>query len=323
MKDLFSDGGHLFASTTLHYELPDYVLNGDTQMDKAASLEDSCFADPVSRLFPIHTRGHVFASAVYMAKQADVSPEAVEALNNRAGVFGIAEDIQKVATYVSALERRGERKVAEVASPFIIKIGTPITCKIAGAGASAVSKAASRFFDSIPDMDPKMITEAAIDLVKAADDNGVTPSADLLKYAGVGTNDEEFIADQKLLRIGLIPDPLEKRAASELIANIKTAEDLLAFDRKNGLDNFYGERLDPAHHVFHSGMDMSKVAAVSELEQISREFARDNHTYQAVAAAIGEDRAVGMLKSGSLELNDIELGLVRLYLRSQPSPAHS
>jgi hypothetical protein len=173
-------------------------------------------------------------------------------------------------------------------------------------------------------MEPKMITEAAIDLVKAADDNGVTPSSDLLKYAGVGSNDDEFIAEQKLLRIGLIPDPMDKRAARELIVNIKTAEDLLAFDRKNHLDDFYGERLSSAHHVFHSGVDMSKVAAVSELEQISQEFTRDNHTYQAVAAAIGDDRATDMLKAGSLELNETELGLVRQYLRGKEAvPAHS
>lgn len=292
-------------------------------MDKVASLEDSCFADPVSRLFPVHTRGHVFASAVYLAKQADVSPDIAQVINDRAEIFGISEDIQKVASYVSTLERRGEKKVAAAASPFVIKIGTPVTSKIAGAGPDAVLKAASRFFDSIPDMEPRMVTEAAIDLVKAADDNGVEPSLDLLKYAGVGSNDDEFIAEQKLLRVGLIPDPLEKRAASELIGSIKTAEDLLAFDRKNGLSDFYGERLDPAHHVFHSGVDMSKVAAVSELDLISQDFAKDNRTYQAVSAAIGEDRATQMLKAGSLELNETELGLVRQYLKHQALPAHS
>jgi hypothetical protein len=317
MKDLFSDQGHLFACATLKYDLPDYVRDGDTQMDKSASLADSCFADPVSRLFPLHTKAHVFSSAVYAHKQAGVGDDIRNAILDRAKTFGIQEDIEKVAAFVSSLEEKGAQKTASHVAPFVIEIGTPSISKICGAGPESAQRAFSKLAESLDDMEPQNITKAAVSLVSAFRENGLQPDSNLLKLAGVGQNDPSFIREQMDLRCGLIPDPMERGRAATKLASISTAEDLLTFDRENGLSGFYGERLCCAHEVFHSGAEMKKAAAAGSLEALRESFSAGTATFQAVSASAGADRANSMLKAGSLDLTEAEAALVNQYLQGQ------
>jgi len=314
MKDFFLDQGHLFAQVTLNYELPDYVRDADSQMEKAASLDDACFADPTSRLFPIHTRAHVFSSAIYANKQAGVDPKVIQAIEDRADSFGIRDDISKIAAYTTSLERKGEEKVASVVAPFVVEIGTPAIEKIAGAGPDAVQKAYDRFTFSVPEMQPDKITKAASALVEAFKGNGLSAEPSLMKFAGIGENDSSVIDEQKNLRLGLISDPVRKHAALSELKEIKTAESLLSFDRREGLDPFYGERLFHAHHVFHSGFDMQKVAATNELDSIKSSFLDGGEAFMAASAAFGPERADSMRKVGSLSITEDELNLLKQYL---------
>lgn len=316
MKDFFSDNGHLFAASTLDYDLPDYVKDGDSQMEKCASLDDSCFAIPSERSLPMHTRGHVFSSAIYLAKRADEAnySAAKDTLHKRAEVFGILDDVVKVEAFMDSLEFKSEKTAESTSVPFEIKVGLPLMSKLAGCGKRAIEKAAEKLLSVINDMPVEFIQPAAISMIKAAQDSGVEVS-EFNKYAEIGSNDPTSIVEQKNLRLQFITDSLEKSAAIKELAKVDSANKLLLFDRSHKMAKFYGRNLDAPHSVFHSSIEAS--TPPSEESKIAEAFVSggtSSDVYKFTVAAFGAERSAKMFKSGSLDLNEGEMKILRQYV---------
>jgi hypothetical protein len=312
MNDFLSDDGSTFAKTMLNYDLPDYVAEADTQMEKVASLGDECFADPVTRSFPIHTRGHLFCSAVYAANQSeDQSLNDVRSnIHKRAGTFEILDDVLRVETYVKSLEVPIAKEASAPSVPFEIKIGPT---RFSGSGKVSAEKIAHIFPSLVSELAADAIQPAARGLLKIASENGATVSIDLQKYAGIGTNSRDNIEAQKALR--LLPlGLLEKSAAAAELKEINSAESLLKFDRRMKIAKGYGGIIEHPSFVFHSGFEPEEK---TRKQKIAESFISDGSggdVYAAYSVAFGQKEAQDLLSSGSFTDDPAKLAILDQYL---------
>lgn len=77
--------------------LPDYTACDWPTASDVVGLNKTAFADPVRRLFPVHTKVACFASALYCAGADDFpSADVVENIKKAAEVHGIIGDVQPV-----------------------------------------------------------------------------------------------------------------------------------------------------------------------------------------------------------------------------------
>lgn len=321
MDDFFSDNGFLFAKVLGSYELPTYVQDGDTGSEKKASLEDECFADPVVRRFPIHSRAHTFVSAAYLAKQAsrEEAPDLYDAIDKRASIYGISDDIKAVREYVGR-EFTNNVKVAESAGvPFEVEFGTLTVGKVAGCGKEAADRSISRFLEVVGEIPFQNLKPAAEALIKAAEDNGTQAPAELRKFAGIGVAAEPEIQEQRDLRLGLIPDPISKKAACESLKSIKTAEALHSFDQEHQLEPYYGERLERPHGVFFTGAsENTKTAAEISTQVLLDRFVKEGEAgdvYRALVEVVGQEKTASFLADRTLTLEGAQAKLLATYLK--------
>jgi hypothetical protein len=94
MFDQYSDS----MRTQLHkfnqlLELPEFVKTADeSDPDEIRSLPSSCFADPVHRKYPVHTRQDAYLSRLYFSKNASMYKDAKQAKL-------VGENLEKSASF--------------------------------------------------------------------------------------------------------------------------------------------------------------------------------------------------------------------------------
>lgn len=319
MKDFYSDNGHLFAAISLRMDsLPEILRNKEVSFGKAASLSDDCFADKENRLFPVSSEEDVYLSAMYLAKQASDREciEIREKIHKRAKLFGIQKEVEDIEALVRSLCDTREQKVASIKkeAAFVIELDHPDINSMSGFGPSNASRAESVFWGCVSDMTSEgSIKKAAAGVADALESNGCEVSQRLLKFAGKGPkNVPEVQKAISIERLGHISDDTIKTRAKEALLKINSAQELLDFDKKYGLDRSYERGIVPhPMEVFFSGESEMKIAAPED--PILQSFTNKGTVYDSVCAAFGEERAESMHKEGTLQLSKEEMEILHQY----------
>ena len=272
--DVFDDRGAILRRLCPTREsLPEAV-----KLASAASREEipqSAFAvvlveDGVAiPRFPLSDEGHTVMSVLYFDQTHGTLPEeaqkvAAARLAKACEAYGLG--VPKLLSGLSSdlgwcdpvVHVRGDEPVKVAAAPeadmaYAVADRWPL-------GSAAEIRAAQDYFsENLPRFDPEMRREFAVNTAQAALAAGLQVSDDIAKYAGMGWNPgvrTHLDTRRVVLRErGASVDALigvEKLA--EAVGNVSIdqfAEDLLAFDRKHGLDGTWGKELyDPLVATF-------------------------------------------------------------------------
>lgn len=315
MKDYYSDQGHLFGAIFCNKDLPDYVRDA-VENQKVAQLHDEGFADPLNRLFPVNTACDTYVSAAYYSQQGGSDPDVLRKIAQSAEIFDIKSDVEEIQRYVSGLQQKTASPVeAEVRTPFSINLGLYDCPSVAGCGKAAIEKVAGIICDREREFSTPVLMAAADQLLKVAEADGVTLPAIFQKLAGKTIATESAVREQKSIRLGLIPDPLKKKEAAAEVETITTAPGLAEFDDKFKLAGFYGKSVDDPISVFHTPPPPAPPSSLKE--KIAADLQANGASgtaFAAISAALGKEKAEGILKEGSASLEGAPLDLVTTYL---------
>ena len=315
MKDYYSDQGHLFGAIFCNKTLPDYVRDA-VESQKVAQLHDEGFADPLNRLFPVNTAHDTYVSAAYYGKQGGADPAILQKIAQSAEIFDITADVQDIQRYVAGLQQKLASPAEEVTrTPFEISLGLLDYPAVKGCGRAAIEKVATIITQRQRDFSTPVLMAAADSLLKVAAADGVTLPAIFQKLAGKTIATESAVREQKAIRLSLVTDPLKKKEAAAEMEKATSAPALAEFDDKFKLAGFYGKNVDDPISVFHT---MPQEAAPSTLtEKIAADLKANGESgvaFAALSAALGKERADGLLKEGVSSLETTSLDLVTTYL---------
>ena len=262
--DQFSDPafGTLFRQVKRMPALENFVKQAAVEPDEAGSLPDTAFAWPAERKFPLHTKEHAALSYAY-SKVASVLPVEVKANIQRAlDLYEIPSDIFKEEQEKVAAEDPNDYLVPNLK---LFQVKTAEQCK----------RAQDTLVSALSRLDLETRATACGNLVKRADELGVTLRPEVLQLAGLVVSSTKTASEWLEARAHILgPDHQTHKEAYIKLGHalrgtdeigdrkglLKVASAIAELDEKTGLDKHYDRRLpDALRTVFNT----EKVAAQS------------------------------------------------------------
>lgn len=252
--DQFSDSSFkvLYAAFSEHPETEPLIKSASIDASENDSRENSAFAWPEMRLFPIDSPDQAVLSKLYMSKQAGIPAEVAKRCDDALAIYEIDLPLQEK---VASDEHLNDKYLLPDQKKFLVNSPT------------AVKMAEEMMSRQRRNLDTSTQVSMAVTLVKQAADMGVRPNANTLSHAGLTMSDTGVLRDWIEARAVATDNAICKDAYTKMAELIgqrtglesnreeltKVASALHELDEMAGLSKHYGRKLpDPMTTVFNT-----------------------------------------------------------------------
>ena len=314
--------------------LPEYV-GAYERLDKEAAekLQDSDFADPSLRCFPVDSAANTWLSAAYFYKNSGQihhkkRAHVRETIQRAARIYGNGDDVDTVLNKKAELPVPPEQDDNNFCWLVKDASGKVVAKKYPVFDSRGVKTAMDYFGQYRGHYPLELRREIATNLLKKAREHGVDPSEAVLKTAGFGAPHRPTLVEELLERAQLTKDAeaavvfanlnevLACCSAEELAQNIeKIADNIDELDRLNGLEKYYNTRiLFPSEVVYAMSMKQASAYADDALTLNKRTFSIEKLAALSpeVFGVLGDDLVTDISTDGALSAEKMAMILPTL-----------
>lgn len=268
-------GRHLIYLNTL-VQVPDYVKQATIDSDEIDTLPSHCFANEVSREFPIDNPGHIYLSRAYVLSAGTASAEVQSAIKSAASKFPeMNKDLEGLeAAFQQLVKAASDNRAYAVyvdfgiakdsVSPSGIKGFYPIDDLV------ATKSSAAKLCNERERIPLELFVDGCRNIVKAASNFGCLKEmpAKVLEYGLQRVPDMEFVKQQAAKRFTQTNDQFYNDLVDSMSADpAREADDWVGLwldaDAQNGVK--YAKTTFDPYQILHSGE--TKQAMEAELDQ--------------------------------------------------------